>query len=104
AALKDSSKPFTLVIRFEAKEGAGPKLEAAFAKAVSASRREKGCLSYDLNRDATMPNRYVVYERWQNLAALEAHQNAAHIATLRKEIADLRTAAPEAQVLVPAGE
>jgi quinol monooxygenase YgiN len=104
AAVKDASKPFTLLIRFEAKEGAGPKLEAAFAKAIALSRKEQGCLAYDLNRDAKTPTRYQVYERWQNVAALAAHQNSAHVAALRKEIGDLRTAPPEAEVLVPAGE
>jgi quinol monooxygenase YgiN len=104
SAVKDPGKPFILVIRFQAKEGAGPKLEAAFARAVALSRREKGCLAYDLSRDAQEPTRYVIYERWQDVAALEAHQNAAHIAALRLEISDLRTGPPEAQVLLPVGE
>jgi quinol monooxygenase YgiN len=104
AAVKDSTKPFTLLIRFEAKPGAGSKIEAAFTKAVPATRKEKGCLAYEFNRDAKMPTRYLVYERWQNLAALEAHQNSAHIAELRREINDLRTGAHVAEVLVSVGE
>jgi quinol monooxygenase YgiN len=104
AAVKDPTQPFTLLVRFQAKEGAGPRVEAAFAKAVRLTRREKGCLAYDFCRDARLPTRFLVYERWQNLAALEAHQNSAHIAALRKEIGDLRTAPPEAEVLLPAGE
>lgn len=104
ATVKDADKPFTLLVRFEAKDGAGAKLEAAFAKAVQASRREKGCLAYDLNRDGKVATRYCVYERWQNVAALEAHQNSAHIGALRQEIADLRTGPPQAEVLVPVSE
>ena len=103
-AVKDPTKPFTLLIRFEARAGAGPAIEAAFAKAIPPTRKEKGCLAYDLNRDGTNPNRYLVYERWENVAALEAHQGAAHIAALRKAIGDLRTAPPAAEVLLPVGE
>jgi len=104
ATVPDPGKPFTLLIRFEAKPGAGPKLEAAFARAVALTRKEKGCLAYDLSRDAKAPTRYLVYERWQNVDALAAHQDSAHIAALRKEIADLRVAPPQAEVLIPVGE
>jgi hypothetical protein len=52
AELKDPTKPFTLTVQLQAKEGMQAKLEAAFAKAVKETRKEKGCLSYDLNRDA----------------------------------------------------
>jgi quinol monooxygenase YgiN len=102
--LKDPNMPFTLLVRFQAKEGAGEKLEAAFAKAAKATRQEKGCLVYQLNRDLKMSNNYVLYERWQNLAALEAHLKSQHITTLLTELNDLRAAQPEVEVLVPVAE
>jgi quinol monooxygenase YgiN len=105
ASLKDPTKPFTMLVHLQVKDGTGAKFEAAFAKAIKATRQEKGCLAYDLNRDAKTPTRYVVYERWQNLAALEAHLQAAHFATLMTEIGDLLAAPPDVQVvLVPVGE
>jgi quinol monooxygenase YgiN len=102
--LKDPDAPFTLLVRFQAKEGAGEKLEAAFAKAAKATRQEKGCLVYQLNRDVKMPTHYVIYERWQNLAALEAHLKSPHITTLLTEINEIRATPPEAQVLVPVAD
>ena len=45
------------------KEGAGGRLEEAFARARRATRQEKGNLTYDLNRDAREPTHYLVYER-----------------------------------------
>lgn len=104
ASLKDPNMPFTLLVRFEAKEGAGEKLEAAFAKVAKATRQEKGCLAYQLNRDVKTPTHYVLYERWQNLAALEMHLKSQHITTLLAELNDLRAAPPEAQILVPVAE
>jgi hypothetical protein len=49
--LTDIDKPFTLVVVVRVKEGTGEKFEKDFAKALTATRKEKGCISYDLNRD-----------------------------------------------------
>jgi quinol monooxygenase YgiN len=102
--LKHPDKPFTLIVRVKVKEGADKQLEAAFAKAIPASRKEKGNLAYDLNRDTRDPSRYLVYERWKNLAALEAHLKTPHLKTLLAELPKVTDGAPESRVLLPAGE
>jgi quinol monooxygenase YgiN len=104
ASLSDPARPFAMVVTLKAKEGAGAKVEAAFTKAVKATRREKGCLAYDLNRDAKAPLHYLLYERWRSLADLEAHLKSQHIAVLLAELEPLLAAAPEVRVLLPAGE
>ncbi len=102
--LKNPDKPFTLVVRVQVKEGADKQFEAAFAKAIPASRKEKGNLAYDLNRDTQDPSRYLVYERWKDLPALEAHLKTPHLKALLAELPKLTEGAPESQVLLPAGE
>jgi quinol monooxygenase YgiN len=102
--LKNPDKPFTLVVLVQVKEGSGEQFEAAFAKAITATRKEKGNLVYDLDRDTEKPSRYVVYERWKDLAALEAHLNSPHIKALLAELPKLTEGAPESRVLLPAGE
>lgn len=102
--LKDPNKPFTMTVHLQVKEGAGDKFEAAFSKALKGSRKEKGCIAYDLNRDPKKATSYTVYERWQNLAALEGHMKTEHITALLKEIGDLLEGPPEVRVLFPAGE
>src|SRR5436190_7530117 len=77
--VKDQKKPFTLVIRLKVKEGSATKFEETFARAARATRAEKGCIAYDLNRDSDDAARYMVYERWKSLADLEAHLNSDHI-------------------------
>ena len=63
----------------QVKDGLQAKFETAFAKAIKGTRKEKGSLRYDLNRDAKAPTRYLVYERWKSLKDLEArHANAVH--------------------------
>jgi autoinducer 2-degrading protein len=104
AALKDPSKPFTMMVHVKVKDGAGAKFEAAFAKAIIGTRKEKGNKAYDLNRSIKSPNEYIVYERWQDFAALQAHLKTPHIITLLSDISDLLDGPPEAKAFVPAGE
>jgi len=104
AELKDPAKPFTMLVRVQVKEGMQDKFEAAFAKAVKETRKEKGCLEYDLNRDTKDSTRYLVYERWKSLADLEAHLKTPHITALLGELKDLLAGPPEVRVMLPAAE
>lgn len=104
ANLKDVAKPFTMLVFIQVKEGSEEKFEAAFAKAIAGTRKEKGNLAYQLNRDVKKRGAYVVYERWNDLAALDAHMKTPHIAALRRETGDLRAGPSEVKVFVPAGE
>jgi quinol monooxygenase YgiN len=102
--LKDPDKPFTLAVHIKVKAGAGDRFEAAFAKARRETRKEKGNLAYELNRDTEDPSRYLLYEHWKNLSALSAHLEAPYIKTLLAEMPDLTTGPPELHVFVPAGQ
>lgn len=104
AGLKDPSKPFTLIVQLEAKEGMQAKFETAFAKAVKATRKEKGCITYELNRDAKTPTKYLLYERWQDLPSLDAHLKTPHITTLLKDLEELLAGPPDAKAMLPAGD
>jgi quinol monooxygenase YgiN len=103
AAVKDPARPFTLVLRLKVKEDVAAKFEAAFAKAAPATRQEKGNRAYDLNRDTQTPTQYLLYERWQNLSALEAHLKTPYITKLLAETGEMMAAPPESSILVPVG-
>lgn len=102
--LKDPAKPFTLILRIQVKDGMQAKFEAAFATARKVTLKEKGCIAYDLNHDGKDSTQYLVYERWKNLADLEAHIAAPHITSLLAELKELLAGPPDAKVMVPAGE
>ena len=104
AGLKDLNKPFTMIVRVQVKVGAEEQFEKAFARAIAGTRKEKGNIAYDLNRNARKTSNYLVYERWRDFAALEAHLKTEHITTLLSEIGDLLAMPPEVQLLLPAGE
>jgi quinol monooxygenase YgiN len=102
--IADPKKPFTLVVVLTAKEGQGKQLEELFKPAIAATRKEKGCIAYDLNRDLAEANKYYVYERWASVAALEAHLQSAHIKTLLSKIGDVLAGEPEVKFYAVAGE
>ncbi len=47
-------------------------------KLVVASRKEEGCISYDLYRDIAMPNKFVVIEHWKSQDAINIHNETDH--------------------------
>src|SRR5688572_26985691 len=99
AELKDPSKPFTMLVRIAVKEGTAEKLEAAVKPAVAASIKDKGCLHYAVYREVGGPNRYLVYERWQDFDSLAAHLETPHIRELLDSVRDLLAAPPEVKVM-----
>jgi autoinducer 2-degrading protein len=103
ASVKDPGKPFVMLVHLQIKEGANKQFEAAFARAIKATRKEKGNLAYVLHRDAKHSNHYLVYERWRNLEVLKAHLKTPHITTLLMELEKLLAGPPEVRVLLPAG-
>lgn len=56
-----------------------PFVEAAYA-AIAATRREPGCLLYDLHASVTDPERAVLIARWESREALNMHMVSDHIA------------------------
>jgi quinol monooxygenase YgiN len=51
------------------------------------TENDKGCLRYQLYR-AEQPGTYYLLERWTDQAAIEAHFQAPHMATLLPQIAE----------------
>lgn len=69
----------TLVVKGEKR---GDFLENA-RDVIAATRREPGCVSYDLTSSITEPNMFVFVERWDSREALAAHAASAHVAHWR---------------------
>jgi len=96
--VKDPAKPFALLVTIKAKPGKEKELEAAFASCIVATKKEPGCLAYELNRDPDDTTSYVMFEKFKNLAALEAHLKAGHTAQLFKAIGPLTAGQLQAKV------
>ncbi|WP_392562306.1 putative quinol monooxygenase [Orbus sturtevantii] len=49
-----------------------------FKKVVAASRKEPGCIQYDLNQDTKDSHTYIFTESWQSAQAIDEHNTTSH--------------------------
>ena len=47
------------------------------------TRKEEGCINYDLHQDNADPTRFMFYENWQTRELWQAHMQSAHIKAYR---------------------
>jgi quinol monooxygenase YgiN len=85
--LKHPDKPFVTWVTVTAKAGKEKELEDAFLACQKDTRKEKGCVNYDINRGAE--RKYFFYEKWKNIDGLNDHLNADHTKKLLAKFADL---------------
>jgi quinol monooxygenase YgiN len=81
--------------RIFAKPGKLDEVEAEIRKIIPTVRQEDGCIAYDLHRSLGDEPELLFYEIWDSQAALDAHGNTAHIASMRAAIKDLVSAPSE---------
>jgi quinol monooxygenase YgiN len=70
----------TVVAHFEAKPGKEQELREALLALVEPTRKEEGCVQYDLHVDTENPGKFVFYENWTSREHLSRHAASAHIA------------------------
>lgn len=51
---------------------------------IEATRKENGCIQYDLLRSTHDENTLMYAEQWESLEALRAHNGSPHIAAFRE--------------------
>ena len=69
----------TVVAKVRAKHGSEEQVLAELQKLVTETRKENGCLNYDLHRSQTEPAVFMFYENWTDRAALDAHAASPHM-------------------------
>ncbi|HKW16588.1 MAG TPA: putative quinol monooxygenase [Terriglobales bacterium] len=67
-----------LAVTWVAKNGRETEVAELFSKLTAESRKEPGCVTYQVHRHRTEPRRFFIYEQYKDDAALEAHRGAAH--------------------------
>lgn len=80
------TKPVPIVAIIVAAPGQRAHVKQALVEAVDAVRLEPGCEQYDLNRDLSNPDRFVMVERWQDADAVAAHGAGPALARLGKAL------------------
>ena len=95
-----------MVVKAEAKPGKGAELLDAFGELAVATHAEEGCIAYTLHRAHDDHDVIVLVERWASRAALDEHLASPHMASFRRETAELFAAPTQVTIAepVPAGD
>jgi (4S)-4-hydroxy-5-phosphonooxypentane-2,3-dione isomerase len=76
-----------LAVTWLAKAGREAEVAGIFSKLTEESRKEPGCLLFQVHRHKTEGRRFFIYEQYKDDAALEAHRGASHfLQYARKEL------------------
>lgn len=68
----------TLVVILRAKEGQEGLLEAELRALIAPTRREDGCLTYDLHRALDIPGAFLLHEVWATREHHRLHTKTLH--------------------------
>lgn len=74
-----------LAVTWMAKTGREAEAAAILAKLTEESRKEPGCVTYQVHRHKTDPGRFFIYEQYKDDAALEAHRGSQHFLQYAKK-------------------
>jgi len=74
-----------LAVTWMAKVGHESDVAVIFEKLTAESRKEPGCLMYQVHKHKTDPRRFFIYEQYKDDAALEAHRTSPHFLQLAKK-------------------
>lgn len=76
--LKSVKGPFTMIVHLQVKKGEEKKLVDEAKPCIAATRKEAGCVAYELHQDQEDPTKFVFFEKWKSVKDLEAHLAAEH--------------------------
>lgn len=75
-----------IIVKFTVKEDKLELVKSELIKVLEETRKEDGCIRYDLHQDIENPNILMFYEIWETTAAWKAHDEKEHIVQLKKAI------------------
>lgn len=73
-----------LIAKLKTKPGSMDAIRKAVAPCLEATRKEPGCLSYDLFQNTEDPDSLVFVEKWESREALAAHFETPHLIAWRE--------------------
>jgi quinol monooxygenase YgiN len=68
----------TLIVHLRPRDGQDMILEAELRALLGPTRKEDGCLTYDLHRSADAPSAFLLHEVWASREAHTRHTNTPH--------------------------
>jgi len=84
-----SNQYVTVLWEAKAKPGREAGMKAFMTEAVTASRFDPGNIDYEAHQVEGQPGVFIIFERWENRAALDGHLHAPRMQELVPELLEL---------------
>ena len=91
-------KTITVVATFQARPEKEAELRSALIGLLAPTRKESGCLNYDLHQSLEEPGKFLFHENWASQAALDAHLQSPQLKALLPRVDELCVASPEIKI------
>jgi quinol monooxygenase YgiN len=72
-------KRLIVVVKVTARPDKGAEMRGVVLKLAQESRKEDGCIRYDVLQNTADPHVFVLFEEWASSAHLEAHNLTPHV-------------------------
>lgn len=97
------SQQVTIIATLHAQAGKEQALAARLRAMAQETRKEAGCILYELQQSNDDPRELVMIEYWRDAAAVDAHDASAHMAALVADLPALLDQPVGIRKLTPAG-
>jgi quinol monooxygenase YgiN len=84
-----------IIARVNARADKVDELRSLLIGLVEPTRKEKGCISYELLQNQSDPTDFTFLEEWESQAALDGHSSSEHMKHLRTKLRALIDGDPE---------
>ncbi|WP_271767043.1 putative quinol monooxygenase [Aquimarina algiphila] len=74
------NQKLTIIARILAKDEKRELVKNELIKLIDITRKEKGCINYDLHQDNQNKNLFLFYENWESRELWQTHMNNTHLA------------------------
>lgn len=90
-----ASETVRVVASLKAVDGKGSELIAVLMDLIRATRREQGCIRYELLRGSADASDFVFVEEWSSAAAFDEHLKSPHLQDAVKKATPLLAQSPD---------
>ena len=85
----------TVIAQFKAKPGKESQVRQELLSLVAPSRKDAGCLNYDLHRGLDDPALFLFHENWSSKAHLDAHLQKPDLQAVLTKVSQLVAEPPQ---------
>ena len=90
-----NAKYLTVVAQVKAKPGKEAEMRRELLSLVSPSRKDAGCINYDLHQAADNPASFMFHENWTSKAELDAHLSKPDLQAVLARVGQIAAGAPQ---------